>query len=92
MHFWSPHHRKEIVTLQKAHSKPNPSDGATALREDTRKVQASLLKEKTGCYDRDLKIMKAAERAHTELPFTKSCNTGTKGESLKIAGDQMKTD
>lgn len=33
---------------QKAHSKPNPSDWAAALREDTRKVQASLLKEEQG--------------------------------------------
>lgn len=36
--------------------------------------------------------MKAAEKVHIELQFTKSCHTGTKGGSLKLAGDQLKAD
>lgn len=37
-------------------------------------------------------MVKAAERAHTELQFTKSCCTGARGGSLKLAEDQLKAD
>jgi len=37
--------------------------------------------------------VKAAERAHAELQFTKCCKTGSKGGvSQKLAEDQLKTD